>query len=343
MRPTEAILTIVIVMALSSSWGAACGHGQPITQPMSLPESPTTSSPAIPPSPSAMPPSPTAKTRAEEAPHETHWESACPDGPDPNKGKLDGSPLDDLPSHITQLTDFGMRAHWSPDGERIVFSGFLRTETPQVNIWTIPVEGGEPTQLTSSPTQDRYPCWSPDGTSVAFIRTSEGECGGGVGGGNIFVVPREGGAVRQLTNDTHQVLWGKIAYSPNGNSIAYFARDTSISLIPAEGGDPQVVVRKGVKFSHHSELSWSPDGRRIAYSGHVRPVPGHWSDHWSPAIWVVSLDGGEPIEIETGVLTGDTESVHLAWSPDGETIAFSTWWEGDVEFRLISDFLPQER
>jgi Tol biopolymer transport system component len=229
----------------------------------------------------------------------------------------------------------------SPDGERIVLAGMLRTETElgKVNIWTIPVEGGEPTQLSSSPTQDRYPCWSPDGRSVAFIRFGGG-CGGGVCAGNIFVVPREGGVVRQLTTEAHGVSWGKIAYSPDGKSIAYFARDTSISVIPAEGGDPKVVVRKGVEFSHHSELSWSPYGRRIAYSGHVRPVPGSWSDRWPAAIWVVSLDGGEPMEVETGVLTGDNESVHLAWSPDGETIAFSTWWKGDVEFWLISNFLP---
>jgi len=255
-------------------------------------------------------------------------------------GQVATVPIDSDPSLIPVPPGTGVDV--SPDGESIVFAGFLRSETPQVNIWTIPVEGGEPTQLTSSPTQDRYPCWSPDGRSVAFIRLG-GDCAGGVCGGNIFVVPREGGAARQLTTDAHQVLWGKIAYSPDGKSIAYFARDTSISVIRADGGDRQVVVRKGVEFAHHSELAWSPDGRRIAYSGHVRPVPGHWSDHWSPAIWVVSLDGGEPREIETGVLTGDPESVHLAWSPDGETIAFSTWWDGGTVFWLISDFLPEER
>jgi hypothetical protein len=40
---------------------------------------------------------------------------------DPERGTLDGSPLDDLPTHIEVLTDFGSRPDWSPDGERIVF------------------------------------------------------------------------------------------------------------------------------------------------------------------------------------------------------------------------------
>src|SRR4051794_10352327 len=33
----------------------------------------------------------------------------------------DDSPLDHLPPHITQLTQFGERADWSHDGKRILF------------------------------------------------------------------------------------------------------------------------------------------------------------------------------------------------------------------------------
>jgi len=40
---------------------------------------------------------------------------------DPERGTLDGSPLDDLPPYISLLTDFGSRPDWSPDGERILF------------------------------------------------------------------------------------------------------------------------------------------------------------------------------------------------------------------------------
>jgi hypothetical protein len=46
----------------------------------------------------------------------------CGPGPqDPEAGTLRGSPLDRLPPEVTQLTDFGLRADWSPDGRRILF------------------------------------------------------------------------------------------------------------------------------------------------------------------------------------------------------------------------------
>ena len=40
---------------------------------------------------------------------------------DPEVGMLSGSPLDRLPPEVTQLTNFGLRADWSPDGRRILF------------------------------------------------------------------------------------------------------------------------------------------------------------------------------------------------------------------------------
>lgn len=39
---------------------------------------------------------------------------------DPEKGTLDGSPLEDLPEHITLLSDTGLRPDWSPNGKQLV-------------------------------------------------------------------------------------------------------------------------------------------------------------------------------------------------------------------------------
>jgi hypothetical protein len=40
---------------------------------------------------------------------------------DAMKGTLPGSPMDDLPPHITPLTDSGQRANWSPDGMKLLY------------------------------------------------------------------------------------------------------------------------------------------------------------------------------------------------------------------------------
>jgi hypothetical protein len=63
---------------------------------------------------------------------------------DAERGTQSGSPLDDLPDGTTQLTDFGQRPDWSPDGTHV---GFL-DGSPLGDVWTVEVETGTTTNLT---------------------------------------------------------------------------------------------------------------------------------------------------------------------------------------------------
>lgn len=63
---------------------------------------------------------------------------------DPDRGTLDGSPLDDLPPYIEVLTDFGLRPDWSPDGDRIVFLD----GAPLGDVWEVEVATGATRKLT---------------------------------------------------------------------------------------------------------------------------------------------------------------------------------------------------
>ena len=54
-------------------------------------------------------------------------------------------------------------------------------------------EGGEPKVLTENP-WSYFHGWSPDGKTIAFTRPDH------KGGGNIFVIPAEGGAEKALTS-----------------------------------------------------------------------------------------------------------------------------------------------
>jgi dipeptidyl aminopeptidase/acylaminoacyl peptidase len=75
------------------------------------------------------------------------------------------------------------------------------------------------------------------------------------------------------------------------------------------GGTPQTVVR-GID----SDISFSPDGRRIAFAHANVPEAGKYQ------IIAVNLDGSDPQILHTASPTSDTPS-SVAWSPDGKQVA----------------------
>jgi dipeptidyl aminopeptidase/acylaminoacyl peptidase len=61
----------------------------------------------------------------------------------------------------------------------------------------------------------------------------------------------------------------------------------------------------------------APDGKRVAY---VVTRLDKAADAYRSSIWLVHLDGGEPRQLTSG----DGRDSHPRWSPDGQTIAFSS-------------------
>ena len=106
-----------------------------------------------------------------------------------------------------------------------------------MDIWTLPIDGGTPTRLTvaSAPFQDQFPCWSPDGKSIAFVRTQDDDryrLGFRAG---IYVVPATGGEVERITDETDRVNMQAIAWSPDGTMLAYISRDDQLALVGESG------------------------------------------------------------------------------------------------------------
>jgi hypothetical protein len=72
-------------------------------------------------------------------------EAACvPPFSDPEVGTLEGSPLDDLPPHISLVVPFGQRPDWSPDGRTLAFLD----RANDGNVWTVDVATGATRNLT---------------------------------------------------------------------------------------------------------------------------------------------------------------------------------------------------
>jgi len=205
----------------------------------------------------------------------------------------------------------------SPDGKSIVFSA--QGAKGGANIYTIPVEGGEPKQITSG---GSYPCWSPDGRWIAYMAFDGKEYV------TIFKIPVGGGEPQKITTESADVTMAGFDWSPDGKTIAYISKkgDTvagTLNLIPAAGGESREVCRIQ-NIRAHDDLSWSPDGRKIAFTAKGK-------------IWVVSADGGEPEEVKTDV---DAYDGTLDWSPDGRKIAFSGESGMDIEFWFMENFPP---
>jgi dipeptidyl aminopeptidase/acylaminoacyl peptidase len=147
----------------------------------------------------------------------------------------------------------------------------------------------EPTNLTKTErASESSPAWSPDGSTIAFVREN-----------SIWTMRRDGSAPRQVT--AGQVVDRQPAWSPDGRTIA-FARNGAILVVDAAGGEPRPLA-SGPFYALNP--SWSPDGRVLVYA----------HDSGTGAfLTVVQSDG-------TGArpLTRGTDP---AWSPQGDWIAF---------------------
>ncbi len=79
----------------------------------------------------------------------------------------------------------------SPSGQEIAFCY-------KGDIYKVPVSGGQAVQLTTQPSYECNPVWSPDGSKIAFASDRKGNF-------DVYVMPSTGGAPTRLTTNSAQL------------------------------------------------------------------------------------------------------------------------------------------
>lgn len=238
---------------------------------------------------------------------------------------------------------------WSPDGRMIAFSS---DRSGNYDIWTLDVASGTVKQVSRNPREDRMPSWSPDGARIAYagqegsktalyattiqdgreslLREAEGRIDApsfGPGGELAYVVQDAKGSRLEVDGKPvsggenvfpFRISWGKGGY--------YYVSDGKIRR--RVGGRPSTVAfaatLEAVKPAYaRAKRDWdstaprkalgivhpaiSPDGNRIAFVA-------------LGDLYLMSSKGGVPENLtRDAALDADP-----AWSPDGQSIAYSS-------------------
>ncbi|MHB8484683.1 MAG: protein kinase domain-containing protein [Candidatus Acidiferrales bacterium] len=119
------------------------------------------------------------------------------------------------------------------------------------------------------------------------------------------------------------VSYESLAFSPDGNYVYFRQAESNVSTefnlyrAPVLGGMPQEIVR-----DIDSGVTFSPDGKRMAYMRANDPEVGKWR------ILTANIDGGDEKVLQLEL--GQNPPQFLAWSSDGKNIAESLLQPGSA-------------
>jgi Tol biopolymer transport system component len=153
----------------------------------------------------------------------------------------------------------------------------------------------------------RWPRWSPDGTTILFT-----------GGRSLYTVSAFGGRPTLILESSSSPITSD--WSPGGDAIVYAAGDTLWTRSLAGGASAPVATGLG----QLAAPAWSPDGRHIAFTRGNSAYLDSQGNVASSAIWIVPARGGEPWAVT------DSSRLHFgtAWTPDARSILFVSDREG---------------
>ncbi len=237
-------------------------------------------------------------------------------------------------SLLTNMEEGACQPTWSPDGSQIAFISpcrargeFFENSYRDSSIYVMNADGTGQKPLTTVPSSDFDPAWSPDGKYIAFTSLRDGKK-------DIYLLTVETGAIVRLTTVNGEVQENsQPSWSPFGNQIVYMVKRFDAYQIWAmsDTGQGNVqIARSGQRYSDFLPI-WMPDGETILFNQKDADVQ---SRPWLMSIRYEDRETKEPVRLD---LPRPIEDVEI--SPDGLWIVYETMdndGNRDIYFMTIS-------
>lgn len=264
----------------------------------------------------------------------------------------------------------------SPDGKTLLF-GVKYFDASQnkgnLELYTLPVSGGTPTQISTSAADEAEPTWRPDGQKIGFLYATDN-------GMQLWECNPDGSDRTQISNVDGGI--NGFAYAPDMSKILYLKNvqidPTIVERYPdlpeanamiyddlmyrhwdswADGTYSHIFIADYPNFGNTIELLenqkfsapvppfggmeqvvWSPDSKKIAYCS--KKMSGkQFAESTNSDIYIYNVETREETNLTAANRGYDMEPV---WSPDGGKIV---WWsmetdgfESDKKRIMVHDF-----
>lgn len=238
--------------------------------------------------------------------------------------KNSGSSLTFRTVPFTSYEGQQMQPAFSPDGNRIVFVWDGRKNDTR-DLYIKQIGSETPYRLTKDGAAEFSPTWSPDGSQIAYLSSSDTDKG-------LYLIPSLGGPARKVFSPVGAIEWdrGALSWSPDGKSLIFpdgksVRRPSSLYMLSLASFQAVPITNPPSSWDGDLSPAYSPDGQKIAF---VRALEGAVRD-----IYVMATGSKAPPKR----LTFDNRNIEsLTWDKDSQSIIFSSDRGGKYSLWRIS-------
>ena len=225
------------------------------------------------------------------------------------------------PATVVEASGVVVRQVWrgqpldvSPDGRYVVFKD-------KGDLAVHDLRTGENRRLAGATGRSSdFPAMSPDGRQLAYVTHSSEDA-------ELRLRDLNGSRPRVLFSNPEVPRPQPFAWSPDGKQIltVFERKDGTNQIVLVSAADGSVRVLKSLEWRWPYLMSFSPDGRYIAYDS---PTRRHFPER---DIFVLATDGSR----ESLLVAHPADDVRPLWTPDGNAIVFRSDRSGTLDVWLI--------